>query len=124
MIRTTRLELEMGGKIRPLLFDFSFLDLLSESEHYATLDEVGMAKPWRLIPIVALYGILAGADFEGKKADKEKIDLKVVTDWVQQMDPVDANQIVECYKSAMGFIGLALTGKAAVASVTAESASQ
>lgn len=107
MQRNKRLELTMGGTSRPLLFDFTFLDFLTETTSLSDLDEVGAKRPWRLLPIIALAGLQSGADFEGKK---EKLDLKTVTGWVEDMEPLEASKILEGYKSAMGFIGAALTG--------------
>lgn len=110
LARTKRLELELGGKVRPLLFDFTFLDFLTETTPLSELDEIGSQKPWKFISIVALAAIQSGADFEGKKLEKS-VDLKAVSAWIQDLDGMQANQIVEGYKSAMGFIGQALSGK-------------
>lgn len=111
MQRNKRLELVMGGTSRPLLFDFAFLDFLTETITLTEIEELGYTKPWRVIPILATAALKSGADFEGQK---DKFEIKTVTRWVEDLSPVDAGKIMEGFKDTMGFTMAQISGKSEV----------
>ncbi len=109
MQRQTRLEINIGGKVRPLLFDFTFLDY---QEEFASQSELAAIPEHRLARIIVLCAIKSGADFEGQKPDKKELDLKTVGNWILEMPDDDGLlRIMEAYKTAMGFIVSRLSGQ-------------
>ncbi|GAB3327832.1 hypothetical protein GCM10027299_29000 [Larkinella ripae] len=113
MERKTTLELNIGGQMRPLRFDFAFLDALIDLKPLKEIDELSETKPWRVIPIVATAALISGAEYAGLPVT---FDQKEVGDWIQQLeDPEDAHQILMAYQTNMGFFMVALAGAAKTA---------
>jgi hypothetical protein len=109
MQRTKRLEIKLGGKVRPMLFDHAFLDHLTEDKTLTDLDEIQTKKPWRYIPTLALAALKSASEFENKK---EKLTYEQVAKWIEEQDDSEElNQIVKAYETSMGFTLSAVYGK-------------
>lgn len=118
-MRKSRVELKLGGKVRPLLFDFEFLDFLTETLPLSELGPLAATRPWKLIPHLILAGVKAGMSFENLKPGKEVIDLKTVSGWIlSSQEPEAVNDAFQHAQDALGFFGALVSGKAAVSQPT------
>lgn len=108
MIKHNTLEMNIGGKVRPMAFDFNCLDYVTEGSDLATVIDMQTTRPWRFVPQLALAALRAGAERENKK---DKFTQDEVAEWVMNMDDAtELAKISEHFKASLGFIYQGATG--------------
>lgn len=107
--RKTTLELELGGKVRPLRFDMAFLDALADLMPLKELFDLADARPWKILPYVITAGLMSAAEDANLPID---FDLKKVEKWIPDVeDPEDLHRVVKQYQLCSGFFGVAVIGQ-------------
>lgn len=108
MIKHNTLEMNIGGKVRPMAFDFNCLDYVTEGSDLATVIDMQTTKPWKFVPQLTLAALRAGAERENKK---DKFSLEEVSEWIMGMeDAAEVAKIATHFKASLGFIYQGATG--------------